>query len=36
VHAEIKPANTFVEVKGFINPEWLEEVEADCVAETGA
>jgi enamine deaminase RidA (YjgF/YER057c/UK114 family) len=34
--AEIKPANTFVEVKGFINREWLVEVEADCVADTDA
>jgi len=32
--AGIKPANTFVEVKGFINRDWLVEVEADCVAET--
>ena len=32
VFSEIKPACTFVEVKGFINPEWLVEVEADCVA----
>jgi enamine deaminase RidA (YjgF/YER057c/UK114 family) len=31
--AAIRPANTFVEVKGFINREWLVEVEADCVAE---
>jgi len=31
--ASIRPANTFVEVKGFINREWLVEVEADCVAE---
>ena len=34
-HAEyfkdIKPACTFVEVKGFVNPEWLVEIEADCV-----
>ena len=33
-HAEyfrgIKPACTFVEVKGFINPEWLVETEIDC------
>ena len=29
---EIRPANTFVEVKGFINPQWLVEIEADCVA----
>lgn len=34
--ADIKPANTFVEVKGFINRDWLVEVEADCVAETDA
>jgi enamine deaminase RidA (YjgF/YER057c/UK114 family) len=34
--AGIKPANTFVEVKGFINRDWLVEVEADCVAETDA
>ena len=36
VFAEIRPACTFVEVKGFINGEWLVELEADCVAETGA
>jgi enamine deaminase RidA (YjgF/YER057c/UK114 family) len=29
--AEIRPACTFVEVKGFIDPEWLVEIEADCV-----
>ena len=28
---EIRPASTFVEVKGLINPEWLVEIEADCV-----
>jgi enamine deaminase RidA (YjgF/YER057c/UK114 family) len=28
----IKPACTFVEVKGFIKSEWLVESEADCVA----
>ncbi|HXE12857.1 MAG TPA: RidA family protein [Bryobacteraceae bacterium] len=32
--ASIRPANTFVEVNGFINREWLVEVEADCVAES--
>jgi enamine deaminase RidA (YjgF/YER057c/UK114 family) len=32
----IKPACTFVEVKGFINPEWLVEIEADCVARDEA
>ena len=31
--AAIIPATTFVEVKGFINREWLVEVEADCVAD---
>lgn len=34
--AEIRPASTFVEVRGFINREWLVEVEADCVADTDA
>ena len=34
VFSAIKPACTFVEVKGFIHPEWLVEVEADCVAHT--
>ncbi len=32
----IKPACTFVEVKGFIHREWLVELEADCVAEADA
>lgn len=36
VFSAIKPACTFVEVKGFINPEWLVEVEADCVAQNDA
>jgi enamine deaminase RidA (YjgF/YER057c/UK114 family) len=27
---QIRPANTFVEVSGFIDPAWLVEVEADC------
>ena len=31
--AAILPATTFIEVKGFINREWLVEVEADCVAD---
>ena len=31
--ASIRPANTFVEVSGFINRALLVEVEADCVAE---
>lgn len=29
--SHIKPACTFVEVKGFIDPRWLVETEADCV-----
>ena len=31
--AAIRPATTFVEVKGFINREWLVEVEVDCVVD---
>jgi len=31
--AAIRPATTFVEVTGFINREWLVEVEVDCVAD---
>ncbi|HUJ57451.1 MAG TPA: Rid family hydrolase, partial [Kofleriaceae bacterium] len=30
VFGAIRPANTFVEVSGFIDPDWLVEVEADC------
>ena len=29
--SEIRPACTFVEVKGLINEKWLVEMEADCV-----
>ena len=29
--SEIKPACTFIEVKGFIKDDWLVETEADCV-----
>ncbi|MFS1524016.1 RidA family protein [Microbulbifer sp. 2304DJ12-6] len=29
--SDIRPACTFVEVKGFINPEWLVETEIDAV-----
>jgi len=29
--SEIRPASTFVEVKGFIKDDWLIETEADCV-----
>jgi enamine deaminase RidA (YjgF/YER057c/UK114 family) len=31
--SDIKPACTFVEVKGFVNDEWLVEIEADCYLE---
>jgi enamine deaminase RidA (YjgF/YER057c/UK114 family) len=30
VFADYRPACTFVEVKGFIDPDWLVETEADC------
>jgi enamine deaminase RidA (YjgF/YER057c/UK114 family) len=30
---DIRPACTFVQVSGFIDPTWLVEVEADCVVE---
>jgi len=33
VFSGIRPASTFVEVKGLINRDWLVEIEADCVAE---
>ncbi|MFC1563663.1 RidA family protein [candidate division KSB1 bacterium] len=29
----IRPACTFVEVKGFVDPDWLVEMEADCILE---
>jgi enamine deaminase RidA (YjgF/YER057c/UK114 family) len=32
--AGVKPACTFVEVKGFIEPEWLVEIETDCIADS--
>lgn len=36
-HAEVfsgvRPASTFVEVKGLVDRGWLVEIEADCVAE---
>lgn len=30
---EIRPACTFVEVKGFIKKDWLVETEADCIID---
>ena len=30
---DIRPACTFVEVKGLIDPQWLVEIEADCVVD---
>ena len=33
VFGAIRPASTFVEVKGLIEREWLVEIEADCVAD---
>jgi len=36
VFGDIKPACTFVEVKGLIKREWLVEIEADCVADADA
>lgn len=36
VFGAIRPACTFVEVSRFIDPGWLVELEADCVAQAGA
>jgi enamine deaminase RidA (YjgF/YER057c/UK114 family) len=36
VFSKIRPACTFVEVKGFINREWLVELEADCISHADA
>ena len=33
IFGDIRPACTFVEVKGLIDPEWLVEIEADCVVD---
>ena len=30
---EIRPASTMIEVKGFVQGDWLVEIEADCVME---
>ena len=32
VFGEVRPACTFVEIKALIEPGWLVEMEADCVA----
>ena len=34
VFGAVRPASTFVEVKGLIDKGWLVEIEADCVAES--
>jgi len=31
--SEIRPASTFIEVKNLNDPEWLVEIEADCVVD---
>jgi enamine deaminase RidA (YjgF/YER057c/UK114 family) len=36
VFSEIRPACTFVEVSRLIDPAWLVEIEADCVADVDA
>lgn len=33
VFHDVRPACTFVQVSGFIDPSWLVEIEADCVVE---
>ena len=33
VFRDVRPACTFVQVSGFIDPAWLIEIEADCVVE---
>lgn len=33
IFSDIQPACTFVEVSGFINEEWLVEIEMDCFVE---
>lgn len=33
VFSEIRPACTFIEVSRFINPEWLVEMESDCIVD---
>ena len=36
VFGEVRPACTFVGVAGFIDPGWLVEIEADCIADPDA
>jgi enamine deaminase RidA (YjgF/YER057c/UK114 family) len=36
IFSGVRPASTFVEVKGLINRDWLVEIEADCVADFDA
>ena len=33
IFGAVRPASTFVEVKGLINKDWLVEIEADCIAD---
>lgn len=33
VFRDVRPACTFVQVSGFIDPTWLVEIEADCVID---
>jgi enamine deaminase RidA (YjgF/YER057c/UK114 family) len=34
IFGNVRPACTFVEVQELIEPEWLVEIEADCIADT--
>ena len=34
VFSGVRPASTFVEVKGLVRREWLVEIEADCISES--
>jgi hypothetical protein len=31
VGGEVRPTSTFVQVAGFIDPDWLVDTEADCI-----
>jgi len=33
--SDIRPACTFLEVRGFVQPDWLVEIEADCILKDG-